>query len=260
MSTTTISRVLPSEVRDWARAIGATDVAAAFLPECPHRRVEAALRETLSAAGTALIMFVPVRSARMFDHVGQVSVVRAVEGSLRDERARVVIVAWPSTEPPGTQSGDTALMTRIAGAFGASRVIRLPAAHDDEDARAVRRLLDEGVALPPALVSPGVARALADRFPPRWRRGCTVFFTGLSGSGKSTIANLLRVKLMDLTGRDVSSLDGDLVRKHLSSELGFSREHRILNVLRIGYVASEITRHRGLAICAPIAPVREPPR
>jgi sulfate adenylyltransferase len=81
-----------------------------------------------------------------------------------------------------------------------------------------------------------------------------VFFTGLSGAGKSTIAKALMVKLLEMGGRTVTLLDGDLVRKHLSSELGFSREHRDLNISRIGYVASEITKHGGIAICAPIAP------
>jgi sulfate adenylyltransferase len=81
-----------------------------------------------------------------------------------------------------------------------------------------------------------------------------VFFTGFSGSGKSTIANALMVKLMEMGGRPVTLLDGDIVRKNLSSELGFSKEHRDLNIRRIGYVASEITKNGGIAICAPIAP------
>jgi sulfate adenylyltransferase len=81
-----------------------------------------------------------------------------------------------------------------------------------------------------------------------------VFFTGLSGSGKSTIANVLLVKLLELGGRSVTLLDGDIVRKNLSSELGFSKEHRDLNIRRIGYVASEIAKHGGIAVCAPIAP------
>jgi sulfate adenylyltransferase len=85
-------------------------------------------------------------------------------------------------------------------------------------------------------------------------RGFTVFFTGLSGAGKSTIARILQARLMERGERHVTMLDGDLVRKHLSSELGFSREHRDLNVLRLGYVASLVTQHRGIAICAPIAP------
>lgn len=84
--------------------------------------------------------------------------------------------------------------------------------------------------------------------------GLTIFFTGLSGAGKSTIARILHSRLMERGERSITMLDGDLVRKHLSSELGFSREHRDLNVLRLGYVASLITQHHGIAICAPIAP------
>jgi sulfate adenylyltransferase len=91
-------------------------------------------------------------------------------------------------------------------------------------------------------------------FPPRSRQGFTIFFTGLSGSGKSTIANILLAKLLELGTRPVTLLDGDIVRKHLSSELGFSRKDRDLNITRIGFVASEITKNRGIAICAPIAP------
>ena len=82
----------------------------------------------------------------------------------------------------------------------------------------------------------------------------TIFFTGLSSAGKSTIANALLVKLMENGSRCITLLDGDVVRKSLSSELGFSKEHRDLNILRIGYVAAEITKNGGIAICAPIAP------
>jgi sulfate adenylyltransferase len=118
----------------------------------------------------------------------------------------------------------------------------------------IARLLTAGRDVPSWMVSQAVVTALERTHPRRDRQGFTVFCTGLSGSGKSTIANTLRIRLMELTSRPVTLLDGDLVRKHLSAELGFSREHRNLNVLRIGYVASEITRHGGIAICAPIAP------
>jgi sulfate adenylyltransferase len=118
----------------------------------------------------------------------------------------------------------------------------------------LRRRLREGLEIPEWFSFPDVIDELRRTHPPRHRQGFTVFFTGLSGSGKSTIANALLVKLMELGGRSVTLLDGDLVRKNLSSELGFSREHRDLNILRIGYVASEITKAGGIAICAPIAP------
>ncbi|HEX5313845.1 MAG TPA: bifunctional sulfate adenylyltransferase/adenylylsulfate kinase [Gammaproteobacteria bacterium] len=117
-----------------------------------------------------------------------------------------------------------------------------------------RRRLAEGLDIPEWFSFPEVVKELRRTHPPLDRRGFTVFFTGLSGSGKSTIANALMVKLLELGGRRVSMLDGDLVRRNLSSELGFSKEHRDLNIRRIGYVASEITNHGGIAICAPIAP------
>ena len=117
-----------------------------------------------------------------------------------------------------------------------------------------RRRLQEGLEIPHWFSYPEVIQELRKTHPPRHRQGFTIFFTGLSGAGKSTIANALMVKLMELGGRRVTLLDGDVVRKNLSSELGFSREHRDLNILRIGYVASEITKNGGIAICAPIAP------
>jgi sulfate adenylyltransferase len=118
----------------------------------------------------------------------------------------------------------------------------------------LRRRLQEGLEIPDWFSFPAVVEELRRTRPPRAKQGFTVFFTGFSGSGKSTIANALMVKLMEMGGRPVTLLDGDLVRKHLSSELGFSKEHRDLNIRRIGYVASEITKNGGIAICAPIAP------
>jgi sulfate adenylyltransferase len=118
----------------------------------------------------------------------------------------------------------------------------------------LRRRLMEGREIPEWFTFPEVAQELRRTHPPRQRQGFTVFFTGLSGAGKSTIANVLLVKLLELGGRPVTLLDGDVVRKHLSSELGFSKEHRDINIRRIGFVASEITKNGGIAICAPIAP------
>jgi sulfate adenylyltransferase len=118
----------------------------------------------------------------------------------------------------------------------------------------LRRRLQEGADIPEWFSFSDVVAELRRTHPPRHKQGFTVFFTGLSGSGKSTVANALMVKLMETGGRPVTLLDGDLVRKHLSSELGFSKEHRDLNIQRIGYVASEITKNGGIAICAPIAP------
>ena len=118
----------------------------------------------------------------------------------------------------------------------------------------LRRRLSEGLEIPEWFSFPAVVEELRKTRPPGAKQGFTVFFTGFSGSGKSTIANALLVKLMEMGGRPVTLLDGDIVRKNLSSELGFSKEHRDLNIRRIGYVASEITKNGGIAICAPIAP------
>jgi sulfate adenylyltransferase len=101
---------------------------------------------------------------------------------------------------------------------------------------------------------PDVLAELRKICPPRSRQGITLFFTGLSGSGKSTLAKILYAKFIEAGGRPVTLLDGDIVRHNLSSELGFSKEHRDLNIRRIGFVASEITKNGGVAICAPIAP------
>ena len=115
-------------------------------------------------------------------------------------------------------------------------------------------LLDAGAEVPAWFTPPAVARELRIARPPRARRGFVLFLTGLSGSGKSTVARDLRDALAERGDRRVTLLDGDLVRRMLSAGLTFSREDRDLNVLRIGYVAAEIARHGGIAICAPIAP------
>lgn len=118
----------------------------------------------------------------------------------------------------------------------------------------LRRRLMQDLRVPDWYTYPEVVEELRKAYPPRSRQGFTVFFTGLSGAGKSTIARALAVKLMEMGSRRVTLLDGDIVRKHLSSELGFSREHRDINIRRIGFVASEITKNGGIAVCAPIAP------
>ena len=121
----------------------------------------------------------------------------------------------------------------------------------------LRKHLDEGTNIPEWFTYKEVAKELQRSNPPKEKRGFTIFFTGLSGSGKSTLANGLMVKLLENGNRPVTLLDGDIVRTHLSSELGFSKEHRSLNVRRIGFVASEITKNKGIAICAPIAPYKK---
>lgn len=117
-----------------------------------------------------------------------------------------------------------------------------------------REYLTKGLEIPDWFTFPEVTAELRKTYPLRKRQGFTLFFTGLSGAGKSTLARAMHELLLEIGPRPVSLLDGDIVRKNLSSELGFSREHRDLNVRRIGYVAYEITKNGGIAICAPIAP------
>lgn len=115
--------------------------------------------------------------------------------------------------------------------------------------------LDQGRLLPSWFTRPEVATILADAYPPRHRQGVCIWFTGLSGSGKSTTADVLTVRLQE-HGRQVTVIDGDVARTFLSQGLGFSREDRDMNIRRIGYVASEIVRHGGIAVCAAISPYR----
>jgi len=171
----------------------------------------------------------------------------AAEGSplhtLTRERLGVELIPFPrlvyaeerDAFVPEEEVADTHALRRMSGAELYRRLVR-------------------GEDVPEWYTFPEVIDELSKAYPPRSGQGFTVFFTGLSGAGKSTLARGLAIKLMELGGRRVTLLDGDVVRRHLSSELGFSRAHRDINIRRIGYVASEITKHGGVAICAPIAP------
>jgi len=118
-----------------------------------------------------------------------------------------------------------------------------------------QQYLDAGRTLPAWFTRPEVAEILGETYPARHRQGVCVWFTGLSGAGKSTTAEVLTVLLLE-HGRQVTVLDGDVVRTHLSKGLGFSKEDRDTNILRIGYVSAEIVRHGGLVICAAVSPYR----
>lgn len=118
----------------------------------------------------------------------------------------------------------------------------------------IRNRIRSGRRVPNWASFPEVLKELRRACPPPRKQGLTVFFTGLSGAGKSTLAKILYSRFLELGDRPVTLLDGDIVRQNLSRELNFSKEHRDVNVRRIGFVASEITKNRGIAICAPIAP------
>ncbi|ANB17589.1 bifunctional sulfate adenylyltransferase/adenylylsulfate kinase [Dokdonella koreensis] len=145
--------------------------------------------------------------------------------------------------------------------YAANRDSYLPATDVGSDDRVedlsgteLRRRLQTGEEIPAWFTYPEIATILRERHPAGARRGFTLFFTGLSGAGKSTLAEAVIARLLESSARQITLLDGDDVRKHLSRGLGFSREDRSANVRRIGWVAAEVTRHGGIAICAPIAP------
>ena len=118
----------------------------------------------------------------------------------------------------------------------------------------IRERIRSGRRIPEWATFPEVVNELKKAYPPPNMQGFTIFLTGLSGAGKSTIAKVLYTRFLEIGERPVTLLDGDIVRQNLSSQLTFSKEHRDINVRRIGFVASEITKNRGIAICAPIAP------
>jgi len=119
----------------------------------------------------------------------------------------------------------------------------------------VREYLNRGEQLPAWFTRPEVAKILAESFPPRHKQGFCVWFTGLSAAGKSTTAEILTALLQE-HGRQVTVLDGDIVRTHLSRGLGFSKHDRDVNIRRIGFVAGEIVRHHGAVVCAAVSPYR----
>jgi sulfate adenylyltransferase len=130
---------------------------------------------------------------------------------------------------------------------GADEYVRVSATNVIEDS------LFRGEKLPEWFTYPEIAQILFDAHPPKTRQGCCIWLTGLPSSGKSTIADILAPLVLS-AGRRVTVLDGDVVRTHLTKGLGFSREDRVTNILRVGFVASEVVRHEGVVICALISP------
>lgn len=198
-------------------------------------------------------------------HDNQVRALVAAAGDDPSHGAAVLLLATLG----GHDVGDAAWYVRAATARAIAELLRtaLPGGrvalvavpepgHDDLRAAVLAAYGTEPLRLPPPEggLPPAVEAAVARFTPSPLQRGVVLLFTGLSGSGKSTVARALAARLMELGPRRVTLLDGDLVRRSLSSELGFSREHRDLNVRRIGWVAAEIGRHGGAAVACPIAP------
>ncbi len=230
----------------------------------PFRRLyvpPAAVHETRSAD---TLLAVAVRRPLSFDDL------RDIDSTARERGKTVLLLACVGDGmPQGVSAPALVRATQVAAGHLESPSLVVAAAvadHGDEDANAwlvasvSRAFASESLPLPdgdlgdPSGIPADVA-AIVDRDrPPRDRQGAVFFFTGLSGSGKSTLARALMDHILERGERTVTSLDGDVVRHHLSKGLGFSREDRETNILRIGFVAAEISRHGGLAVCSPIAP------
>ena len=229
----------------------------------------AALRAADNAGGKLLLL--PLAGGGQADEPDFHTRVRCCRAALaRAPEGRAAMNLMPLADHGGGDA-ETLLRAIVARNYGCSHLIvaadELPALQARRDELGIEgvaaaafsgdrlcRRLAAGEAAPPRSSFPEVVRELRRAVRPRAEQGFTVFFTGLPSSGKSTLANVLAARLREIGGRPVTLLDGDLVRKHLSSELGFSKADRDVNIRRIGWVASEITRNGGVAICAPIAP------
>ncbi len=217
------------------------------VPLAPHSEAPA------SPAGRAreLAMTARVAAAYGATHLMADGAAPAVRSGGADLPAGADLTA--SARIPILPSGDWAYDPR-AEVWRPHALIEAGTEQEDLSADQLGDLLDAGSEIPPWVTPPAVARELRRVRKPRSERGLVLFLTGLSGSGKSTIARDLADVLAERSDRQVSLLDGDLVRQLLSAGLSFSRADRDLNIARIGFVAAEIARHGGIAICAPIAP------
>jgi sulfate adenylyltransferase len=237
--------------------------------------VRAAAHKAARAVGATMAEIVPIPTGFETSRQANAPARLAAVASTQEDR-RIVVVPWPAQPSVPWDADGLRLRAHVAAAYGATELLIAPGVGvlpqesdipirtvDVPESQAVLplALLDawasDGVPLPDWAAEPAVAAELKLVHRPRSRSGLTVLLSGLSGSGKSTVARALAVRLMEHESRSVSLLDGDVVRHHLSKGLGFSRPDRVTNVLRIGFVAAEITKAGGVAVCCPIAPYDE---
>jgi len=241
-----------TRLRTWKAALGRYPQDHALLAALPLAMRFAGPREALLQAiiarnyGCSHVIVGPYQGGRARDSDG---VAFYESGAARDLLDRHASELGIRSAPVGelVYSEDRDCFIERAEVRSGERIARI----DGDEAR---RRMRAGQDLPGWYSYPEVIAQVRRNYPSRARQGFTIFFTGLSGAGKSTIARALVSRLGEVGGRAITLLDGDIVRKNLSSELGFSHEHRDLNIRRIGFVAAEITKHGGIAICAPIAP------
>jgi sulfate adenylyltransferase len=221
-------------------------------------RTAARMRRVLDRWGARALLLPPLGTDPERRHVHRIRSYRALAEELGSERTALrLLESGRCPEHPDA----AALHAVVARNAGATHLVVTSELGQQAATRAGLLVVDLATFAqtddpPPDVFTPATDEARRRADPPRHERGLVVLLTGLSGSGKSTIARILRTRLVEGGHRSVTLLDGDLVRQHLSSELSFTREHRDLNVTRIGWVASEIAKHGGIAICAPIAPYR----
>jgi sulfate adenylyltransferase len=250
-----------------------------------HRPQLAQIAHAARTLAAHLLILIPVADQGP-DRLPPEVLVRAVFAA-RDRMPPATLVAVPLARR-GDEIRDALLRARVAAAYGVTHLLSTgemlsgggprvlvprELAYDNRDGQwrwrddipprnrrlalrpeEIEDLLDRGFPLPEWHTPPAVAKELSRARPPRRHRGLVVFFTGLSGSGKSTIARGVADALRESGDRSVTLLDGDVVRRELTKGLGFSKEDRDTNVRRIGWVAAEVARHRGMALCCPIAP------
>jgi sulfate adenylyltransferase len=250
-----------------------------------HRPQLAQIAHAARTLAAHLLVLIPVAEPGP-DGLPPEVLVRAVFAA-RDRMPPATLVAVPLTRR-GDEIRDALLRAKVAAAYGVTHLLSTgemlsgggprvlvprELAYDNRDGQwrwrddipprnrrlalspeEIDDLLDRGFPLPEWHTPPAVAKELTRARPPRRHRGLVVFFTGLSGSGKSTIARGVADALRESGDRTVTLLDGDVVRRELSKGLGFGKDDRDTNIRRIGWVAAEVARHRGMALCCPIAP------
>lgn len=235
--------------------------------------VRDAARLAARSAGATVAEIVPIPTGRETSRAANLPARLALAETTREGADEIVVVPWPQV---AWDDDGVRLRAHVAAAYGATellvapgpgstvpdttipvRTVEVPPEQVVVPHSVLDRWVTEGVPLPSWAAELPVAAELRLLHRPRGRSGLTVLLSGLSGSGKSTVARALAVRLVEHESRSVSLLDGDVVRHHLSKGLGFSRSDRVTNVLRIGFVASEITKAGGVAVCCPIAPYDE---
>jgi sulfate adenylyltransferase len=263
---------LRAEPADMRRQSTSREVWALWVDAPAPHTVRESMRVAARHADATVLEIVALPTGRETSRAANAPARLAVAHTTRDADDRIVVVPWPDV---AWDAAGVSVRAAVAAAYGATAlfvadpelttsraVIPVHAVDVPADQRSIpRALLDDlvlrGQVLPDWAAEPGVAAEIAHLHRPTSRAGLTILLSGLSGSGKSTMARSLAVRLVQHEARSVSLLDGDVVRHHLSKGLGFSRSDRITNVLRIGFVASEITKAGGIAVCCPIAPYDE---